>query len=54
MDPESQFYPPISLDLSGNEDTTLIRYFRIISFYEESQYPPVLSSLWTVKCSWKK
>jgi hypothetical protein len=49
VDPESQFYPPISLALRGDEDTTLIQYFRIISFYEESQDPPVLSSLWNVK-----
>lgn len=49
MDPESQFYPPISLDLSGNENPYVILCSQIISFYEESQDPPALSSLWNVK-----
>ena len=49
LDQESQFYPFISLSLHGDEDPTLIQYFRIISFYEESQDPPTLSSLWNIK-----
>ena len=50
MDPESQFYPHISFTLRGDEeDTTLIQYFRIISFHEESSTPPPLSSIWNIK-----
>jgi hypothetical protein len=49
MDPESQFYPPISLALRGNEDPYVILCSQIISFHQESQYPPALSSLWNVK-----
>jgi hypothetical protein len=50
MDSESQFYPRILLTLRGDEeDTTLIQYFRIISFHEESSTPPPLSSLWNIR-----
>lgn len=49
MEPESQFYPPISLDLSGNEDPYIVQCVRIISFYEESQYPPPLSKIWNIQ-----
>jgi hypothetical protein len=46
LDPEAQFYPFISLTLRGNENPMIIQYCRIISFYEDSIYPPVLSSIW--------
>lgn len=49
LDQESQFYPFISLSFRGDEDPTLIQYFRIISFHEESSTPPPLSSIWNIK-----
>ena len=49
MDPEAQFYPPIPLDFRGEKDKYIAQCVRIISFHAQSQYPPPLSSLWTVK-----
>lgn len=46
MDTEGQFYPFISLSLRGNENPHIIQCFRIISFYDDSIYPPALSSIW--------
>jgi hypothetical protein len=45
-DPEAQFYPPIPLSLRGDENKNIVQCVRIISFHEESQYPPPLSSIW--------
>jgi len=46
LDPEAQFYPFISLTLHGDENPRIIQCFRILSFYDDSIYPPVLSSIW--------
>jgi len=46
LDQEGQFYPFISLTLSGDENPRIIQCFRILAFYEDSIYPPVLSSIW--------
>lgn len=46
LDPEAQFYPFISLTFRGNENPRIIQCFRILSFYDDSIYPPVLSSIW--------
>jgi hypothetical protein len=45
LDPEAQFYPFISLILRGDENPHIIECFRILSFYEDSIYPPALSSI---------
>ncbi len=49
LDPEAQFYPFISLAISGNEDPRFIQCFRIISFYEESSTPPPSSRIWDIQ-----
>ena len=49
MDPEAQFYPFISLAISGNEDPYFIQCFRIISFHKESSTPPPLSQIWDIQ-----
>jgi len=48
-DPEGQFYPFISLILSGDEDNHLTKCFRIISFHEYSSTPPPMSRVWDIK-----
>ena len=45
MDTEGQFYPFISTAITGNEDPYFLQCFRLISFYEDSIYAPVLSSI---------
>ena len=47
-DPESQFYPPISFSLHGDEDPYFLRCVRIISFHEESSTPPPLSLVFDI------
>lgn len=49
MDPEAQFYPFISLSISGNEDPYFIQCFRIISFHKESSTPPLSSRIWDIQ-----
>jgi len=49
LDPkEGQFYPFISTAICGNEHPSLLQHIRIISFHDDSMYPPPLSSYWDI------